>query len=119
MDYGYNCNQQQGFATADTSKTVINDKTAECEIDLIKDAHEDLTEMLAPKSGTTSLFDEMKTSEPRWGKTKKSSSLSRVVNMMNPGSHSLIKLYLGADPLSAIDARFQDAAATLNSGLTK
>ncbi|KAG0179815.1 hypothetical protein DFQ29_001624 [Apophysomyces sp. BC1021] len=32
--------------TADTSKTVVNDKTAEREIDFIKDAYNKLTEML-------------------------------------------------------------------------
>ncbi|KAG0177375.1 hypothetical protein DFQ29_004923 [Apophysomyces sp. BC1021] len=33
MDSGYNCNQQQDISTVDTSKTVVNDKTAEQELD--------------------------------------------------------------------------------------
>ncbi|KAG0183354.1 hypothetical protein DFQ28_008846 [Apophysomyces sp. BC1034] len=61
MDYGYNCTQQQDLSTIDTSKTVVNDKIAECEIDLIKDAHKNLAKILAPKPGSTSRFNEMKT----------------------------------------------------------
>ncbi|KAG0176927.1 hypothetical protein DFQ29_005461 [Apophysomyces sp. BC1021] len=84
MDYGYNSNQQQDFSTADTSKTVVNDKTAECEIDLIKDSHKNLTEMLEPKPGTTSPFNEMKTSEPRWERQRnRSHPIEELDNMHN------------------------------------
>ncbi|KAG0164511.1 hypothetical protein DFQ30_009850 [Apophysomyces sp. BC1015] len=82
--YGFNCNQQQDLPTVDTSKTVVNDKTAECEIDLIKDAHKNLTEMLAPKHGTTSRFNEMKTSEPRWERQRnRTRSIEELDNMQS------------------------------------
>ncbi|KAG0178145.1 hypothetical protein DFQ29_003873 [Apophysomyces sp. BC1021] len=70
-----------------TSKTVVNDKTAEHEIDLIKDAHKNLTEILAPKPGTISGFNEGRTSEPRWGRQRnRTLPIAELDNMHNRNS---------------------------------